>query len=397
MTAPTLQLPWPTGQQHRIYGGWTYGCPAGYPFYGTHDRLTNSDHYNADYYAVDFQLALGNDVSAVAPGTVIYRDNRDDGYGNKVVIDHGDGYYSVYAHLSDFAVSQWANVALGQLVGYAGGTGGVPVHLHMHMMLNSSAYKPEPMSNQPAGGLSFSHWGYSVENAGNCYSAPNDPSPYWTSTAPCITPTTPYPDGSLWRMDGDSAIYVMYGQTRYWIHSPTDFTNMGFHEEDVQCATAGSLVNINGVPYDKTLIREFGDTGIYVVDCTARFLVPDPGVLDIMVGNGYANWPWYDLPPGERDLRTGTVPGGGCRMQVYGDPALWLTCPDPSRKWHMSPYAWSIFAALDGNVRVLWPGALDSMTSIAQTLLRYCPDADDEFEWPIEPQVERSVGAVHGY
>jgi len=81
MAAPTLQLPWPSGHQHRINGGWTYGCPAGYPYYGTHDRLTNSDHYNADYYAIDFQFGSVDgsplDVSALAPGTVIYRADRD--------------------------------------------------------------------------------------------------------------------------------------------------------------------------------------------------------------------------------------------------------------------------------------------------------------------------------
>ena len=102
---PSLQLPWPTGEQHRINGGWTYGCPSGYPYYGTHDTFTATSPgaYNADYYAIDFQFGLTNPVSAAASGTVIVR-GYDDGYGNKVVLDHDGGYTSTYAHLDSFAV-----------------------------------------------------------------------------------------------------------------------------------------------------------------------------------------------------------------------------------------------------------------------------------------------------
>ena len=341
--------------------------------------------------AIDFidtpigQPATAFAVVASADGwaTNVNPGQYNGGLGTYVLIRHegvgGQTYYTTYAHLqsSNLPADQETFVTRGQQIGVTGSTGNTGGYRHLHFVLNTQAYSS-------CGASTTRLDPYDIYQNRDYYPTPCGANYAWLVCPPtgsggvCITPTTPYPDGSLWRMEGDTAIYVMYGQTRYWIHNPTDFTNMGFHEEDVQCATAGSLVNINGVPYDKTLIREFGDTGIYVVDCTARFLVPDPGVLDIMVGNGYANWPWYDLPPGERDLRTGTVPYNGCRMQVYGDPALWLTCPDPSRKWHMSPYAWSIFAALDGNVRVLWPGALDSMTELDKRALRNCPDTDGE-------------------
>ena len=72
--APALQLPWPSGQQHRINGGNTYGCD-------THNQLTasSSTSYNADYYAIDFQFAQGQDVSAVAAGNVAVRGDAGGG------------------------------------------------------------------------------------------------------------------------------------------------------------------------------------------------------------------------------------------------------------------------------------------------------------------------------
>lgn len=183
--APLLQLPWPTGQQHRISGGNTYGCD-------THNLHTASSDsaYNADYWAIDFQFGPVDgsplDVAAVAAGTVAQRDNYNDGYGNKVVLDHGGGFYSVYAHFRDG--STWgpgivpgAHVSQGQVLGYAGGTGRdppYPVHLHMHIQQGLSAYKPEPMS----GVTNFGWYGYSVESGLGCGSNAHDPSPYWASS-----------------------------------------------------------------------------------------------------------------------------------------------------------------------------------------------------------------------
>jgi hypothetical protein len=82
--APPLQLPWPTNHQHKIYGGNTYGCD-------THTTLDETYSYNADYYAIDFQFGSIDgsplDVSAAATGTVIVRANKQDGYGNKVILE----------------------------------------------------------------------------------------------------------------------------------------------------------------------------------------------------------------------------------------------------------------------------------------------------------------------
>ena len=141
---PSLQLPWPTGEQHRINGGWTYGCPSGYPFYGTHN--------GSNYYAIDFVFTIGQNVAATAPGTVTIAAIGDNGgAGNYLAVDHGGGFVSRYLHLrltSPFApgIGVGASVSQGQLIGYSGNTGGVDAHLHFDLKLNGGAYKAEPMS-----------------------------------------------------------------------------------------------------------------------------------------------------------------------------------------------------------------------------------------------------------
>ncbi len=185
--APELQLPWPTGEQHRIWGGNTYGC-------GTHG--------GTNYYAIDLQFSTGQSVAATAAGTVVIASiGFNGGAGNYVAVDHGVGYVSRYLHLRpDSLGGPWpagifvgATVNQGQLVGYSGGTGGVPPHLHFDFKLNGQAYRAEPMSGGPvAGEPGFGWYGFSVESGLGCGNNGHDPSPYWTSCAP---PDWPVPPG----------------------------------------------------------------------------------------------------------------------------------------------------------------------------------------------------------
>lgn len=173
-----LQLPWPRGEQHRINGGYTYGC-------FTH----GGSGYETNYYAIDFQFSIGQSVSAVAAGTVtIASTGFNGGAGNYVAVDHGNGYISRYLHLR--ASEPWpgrigvgVEVSQGQLIAYSGDTGGVGPHLHFDVKLNGAAYKAEPMS----GVTGFGRYGYSLENGVGCGDNPNDPSPYWTSWPPYAT------------------------------------------------------------------------------------------------------------------------------------------------------------------------------------------------------------------
>ena len=87
----------------------------------------------------------GANVVAAAGGTVIFccQDGYGGGYGNYVVIDHGNGKSTLYAHMSAVAVSCGQYVAKGQTVGYVGNTGySTGPHLHFETRLNGIKYNP---------------------------------------------------------------------------------------------------------------------------------------------------------------------------------------------------------------------------------------------------------------
>lgn len=81
---------------------------------------------------------IGKRVVAAASGTVVYSayqsgSSSSAGYGNYLIIYHGNGYCSLYAHMDSKAVSSGQRVSQGQLIGYSGNTGGVPPHLHFEI------------------------------------------------------------------------------------------------------------------------------------------------------------------------------------------------------------------------------------------------------------------------
>ncbi|MFF0473341.1 peptidoglycan DD-metalloendopeptidase family protein [Streptomyces sp. NPDC004284] len=82
---------------------------------------------------VDFIASTGTTVHAVGPGTV-YSAGDGGAYGNQVVIQHADGTFSQYAHLSSISVSAGQTVTGGQQIGLSGATGNVTgPHLHFEM------------------------------------------------------------------------------------------------------------------------------------------------------------------------------------------------------------------------------------------------------------------------
>jgi hypothetical protein len=89
---------------------------------------------------VDFTAPTGTAVRAVHAGTVIIG-GAGEAYGNHVVINHGDGTYTLYAHLSSIAVSAGATVAAGDTIGAVGATGNASgPHLHFEVRTDPSAF-----------------------------------------------------------------------------------------------------------------------------------------------------------------------------------------------------------------------------------------------------------------
>lgn len=96
---------------------------------------------------VDLGADYGEVVKASAAGTVAAAD-WDGGYGQKIDIDHGNGYHTWYAHLSKIEVTPGQYVHKGEEIGLVGSTGfSTGPHLHYQVMLNGSAVDPTPYLN----------------------------------------------------------------------------------------------------------------------------------------------------------------------------------------------------------------------------------------------------------
>ncbi|MPZ68498.1 MAG: MCE family protein [Actinobacteria bacterium] len=91
---------------------------------------------------IDIDGATGSPVIAAAEGTVIRADYYAD-YGNTVVVDHGDGMATLYAHLSGFAVRAGDVIEQGDVLGLVGCTGSCTGdHLHFEVRINATPVDP---------------------------------------------------------------------------------------------------------------------------------------------------------------------------------------------------------------------------------------------------------------
>lgn len=85
----------------------------------------------------------GQPIVASDGGTVIQAGDKGDGYGNYVIIDHGNGYKTLYGHCSSLAVSYGQYVSQGETIGYVGSTGNsTGPHLHFEIIYNSNKLNP---------------------------------------------------------------------------------------------------------------------------------------------------------------------------------------------------------------------------------------------------------------
>jgi murein DD-endopeptidase MepM/ murein hydrolase activator NlpD len=92
---------------------------------------------------IDIEAPEGTPIRAVAAGTVAYRGWLK-GYGNLLVLDHGDGYYTLYAHASQILVDEGDQVKAGAVVGRVGETGSVDgPRLHFEVRYQSRAEDPQ--------------------------------------------------------------------------------------------------------------------------------------------------------------------------------------------------------------------------------------------------------------
>lgn len=120
----TGTLAWPT---------YSHSISAGFPTYPS----------GGPHTGVDFPVPIGTAVHAADDGVVITVKRLTTSYGRYIVISHGNGMQTLYAHNSDLLVSVGQNVTKGQLIAYSGSTGNSSgPHCHFEVRINGKAVNP---------------------------------------------------------------------------------------------------------------------------------------------------------------------------------------------------------------------------------------------------------------
>ena len=95
------------------------------------------------HYGVDFSAPQGTPIYATGNGTIKKLKKSRRGFGNHIVIDHGFGYKSLYAHISKFNTRLNQKVKRGDIIGYVGNTGkSTAPHLHYEVHKNNKKVNP---------------------------------------------------------------------------------------------------------------------------------------------------------------------------------------------------------------------------------------------------------------
>jgi murein DD-endopeptidase MepM/ murein hydrolase activator NlpD len=127
----------------------THGCAGGpvgsgflWPTNGPH-TISGND-FGPSHLGIDITATEGVPVLAAAAGVVVMaQGGYNYGYGNVVQIDHGNGYSTVYAHLSQINVSVCQGVFAGEVIGLAGSTGNsTGAHLHFEIRKGGANLNP---------------------------------------------------------------------------------------------------------------------------------------------------------------------------------------------------------------------------------------------------------------
>ncbi|MFG2309445.1 peptidoglycan DD-metalloendopeptidase family protein [Streptomyces sp. NPDC048566] len=110
-----------------------YTLPVAGATIGTNYHVAGSMWSSGYHTGTDFVVPTGTTIKSIAAGTVVSA-GWGGAYGNQVVIQHADGRYSQYAHMSSLSVSAGQSVTEGQQIGLSGATGNVTgPHLHFEI------------------------------------------------------------------------------------------------------------------------------------------------------------------------------------------------------------------------------------------------------------------------
>jgi murein DD-endopeptidase MepM/ murein hydrolase activator NlpD len=95
------------------------------------------------HYGMDFTAKTGTPIYATGDGTIKHAGFKSNGFGKHVVINHGFGFETLYAHMNKVAVRNGQKVKRGQIIGYVGNTGlSAGPHCHYEVHVNGNKINP---------------------------------------------------------------------------------------------------------------------------------------------------------------------------------------------------------------------------------------------------------------
>jgi hypothetical protein len=107
------------------------------------NHFISGNDYWSGHLGIDIAAGTGAPIYAADSGVVVYAGGISGGYGNMIMIDHGNGYHTLYAHLSSINVYCGQSVGQGSLIGLAGSTGNsTGPHLHFEIRQNGGFINP---------------------------------------------------------------------------------------------------------------------------------------------------------------------------------------------------------------------------------------------------------------
>lgn len=125
-----------TGSYDGAYGSGAFIWPAGNHY------LSGNDYWSG-HLGIDIAAGEGAPIVAADSGVIVFAGWATGGYGNMVMIDHGNGYQTLYGHLSSVVASCGRSVSKGQTIGYAGSTGNsTGPHLHFEVRYQGGFVDP---------------------------------------------------------------------------------------------------------------------------------------------------------------------------------------------------------------------------------------------------------------
>lgn len=118
------------------YGTGGFIWPAG-------NHVISGNDYWSGHLGVDIGAGEGAPIYAADSGVVVFAGWANGGYGNMVMIDHGNGYQTLYAHMSQVVAGCGRSVSQGQTIGYSGSTGNsTGAHLHFEVRYEGGFVSP---------------------------------------------------------------------------------------------------------------------------------------------------------------------------------------------------------------------------------------------------------------